>query len=482
MLQRTMARRYSLKLLFLLGLAPAWPIGCAVSSDGAFFSCDEGSPCKSGWVCEQGVCVEEEFLDRACEDRCGLYREEKHGLDLDCGSCPEEQHCTSENLCVACDEVCADLECGPAPGVAECYCGTCASATCGLCEQASCTDSGQCGCELTTAGGPCDDGDPCTQGDQCDPKGHCSGERAADGASCDDADPCTEHDQCSDGVCTGTYLPCDDDEPCTVDPACEPETGHCPTPIPADDGLGCEDGAGTTFGESCLNGVCGGGTRRRGFRVTLIELVAPELQTSDGTTLTAAINDALAEIIDAGSDSGFFVFAMMEGDWTETSGGQLLLGEATCAMQAGSWSCTFDDEAEVVTIADVSFSTQAPCTHPVSIPAPCLQSSSSEFSMEMILGHSGEPSLLPPIPGRVSGHLNATGGISEGWVTGFLPVDVAKEALKTAAFPGVSVSEDFLSANPPEPCGSGCGNQELMGWPVSFRFVAHGVVEQDVIR
>lgn len=81
---------------------------------------------------------------------------------------------------------------------------------------------------------------------------------AASGGSCDDGTPCTIQDTCTLGGCLGTVAgACDDGNPCTDD-GCLPPVGcvHTAAPGPCDDGNTC-----TTL-DSCLGGVCVGGTAK----------------------------------------------------------------------------------------------------------------------------------------------------------------------------------------------------------------------------
>lgn len=55
-------------------------------------------------------------------------------------------------------------------------------------------------------GAACDDGNPCTMGDECTAR-RCGGEPTADGTACSDDRPCTTGDACDAGVCRGGLLP-----------------------------------------------------------------------------------------------------------------------------------------------------------------------------------------------------------------------------------------------------------------------------------
>jgi MYXO-CTERM domain-containing protein len=106
----------------------------------------------------------------------------------------------------------------------------------------------------------CDDGNPCTTGDQCD-IGSCDGElvecddsnactddACADGECaflaniepCDDGDACTSEDTCAAGACMGSTYSCDDGDACTAD-LCEGDgtCSHIPQVVDCDDSNAC---------------------------------------------------------------------------------------------------------------------------------------------------------------------------------------------------------------------------------------------------
>jgi hypothetical protein len=107
-----------------------------------------------------------------------------------------------------------------------------------------------------------------------------------DGASCDDGNPCTDNDRCQGGVCVvgapkrcqsdlchtvGTCDPdtgaCTDGPPIVCSPrdqchltgVCDPSTGACSAPVKPN-GTTCSDGNACTLGDTCMAGVCTGGT------------------------------------------------------------------------------------------------------------------------------------------------------------------------------------------------------------------------------
>lgn len=169
----------------------------------------------------------------------------------------------------------------PCAADANCASGFCAD---GVCCSTACT-AGSCDacavsagavsdgtCALLT-GGPCDDGDLCTQTDVCqagtctgsnpvvcaaldschdlgvcNPATGCSNPAKADGSACDDGNACTQSDACQSGSCKGSGpVTCAALDDCHDVGSCEPSTGACSNPPKAD-------------GSVCSGGICQSGT------------------------------------------------------------------------------------------------------------------------------------------------------------------------------------------------------------------------------
>lgn len=121
-------------------------------------------------------------------------------------------------------------------------------------------------CEGHPDGDPCDDHDPCTQGETClnevckggSPKdcgptppcrltwscnpanGQCEGEEAEDGFDCEDDDLCSTGSTCHQGACVADeYLVCTPPNECYTVGPCVQDSGTCPAPQPREDGAEC---------------------------------------------------------------------------------------------------------------------------------------------------------------------------------------------------------------------------------------------------
>jgi hypothetical protein len=109
----------------------------------------------------------------------------------------------------------------------------------------------------------CEDGNPCTL-DECNlggPQGSCK-HVELNGNSCFDGSACTEADTCINGVCKGgAKKKCVDGNPCTKDDVCDPASGcqFPPQAGPCDDGNPCT-GIGSdekqVAPDTCASGEC----------------------------------------------------------------------------------------------------------------------------------------------------------------------------------------------------------------------------------
>jgi hypothetical protein len=104
---------------------------------------------------------------------------------------------------------------------------------------------------LCVTDGDCDDGNACTN-DDCRQTGPQAG-------TCAYTDNYNPQDECCDPS-DGSVVPIDDGEECTTD-ECDPETGIV-THEPVLDGTPCDDELYCNIDETCLGGVCQGGTPR----------------------------------------------------------------------------------------------------------------------------------------------------------------------------------------------------------------------------
>ncbi len=192
-------------------------------------TCDDGNACSAPDLCEKGVCKGKPSTDPTC-------------------ACASDSECVSKamDLCSVkykCDGVLGI--CVPKPDSAV----VCDASKDGACRKTACDlTSGGC-VTLPIAGSPtCDDGNACTAASYC-VAGDCVGTAPADCADnnpctadgcagdigcfhtsavgpCDDGNLCTENDACQGGACAGSKKPCDDALLCTFD-SCDTKTGDC---------------------------------------------------------------------------------------------------------------------------------------------------------------------------------------------------------------------------------------------------------------
>jgi hypothetical protein len=114
-----------------------------------------------------------------------------------------------------------------------------------------CTLGDQCSKGLCVAGvkKECGDGNPCTE-DACDAAGLCS--HAPKEGACSDGNPCTTGDHCAAGWCVSSgVLSCDDGNACTDD-SCDSQKGCSHQANQA----ACDDGSACTTSDHCAAGWC----------------------------------------------------------------------------------------------------------------------------------------------------------------------------------------------------------------------------------
>ena len=102
--------------------------------------------------------------------------------------------------------------------------------------------------------------DSCHVAGACDPATlQCSNPTADDGTACEDGNLCTAGDTCSAGVCTpGAAVTCQVPDACHAAGSCDPATGACVNPPPANDGTPCTGADLCQSGATCEAGACVG--------------------------------------------------------------------------------------------------------------------------------------------------------------------------------------------------------------------------------
>ncbi len=247
-------------------------------------ACDDGDPCTMGDHCSNGFCVWDDF--RVCDDAnectsndCNIGNPEANP-DTGCvfknvtngNSCDDGHYCTVEDFCEDghclgggqrnCDDtnVCTDSECNESAK----KCDTT------IVSGRTCTDNNQC-----TVNDACDEQGDCIPGEvnPCDDDNSCTWDSCTSGVtggcqhtfltgSCDDGDPCTVGDECAtvlgEARCiSGDSKDCDDNNFCTGPDTCDEISGDCLNDIEV--GKTCSDSNLCTEGDSCQD-VGGVGT------------------------------------------------------------------------------------------------------------------------------------------------------------------------------------------------------------------------------
>ena len=237
--------------------------GCvSVPAQGA---CDDGNACTGADSCLEGACKGTAIVcndgNLCTSDVCSPSggKDGKGGCAFLANNVP----CDDKNQCTIGD-ACKDKQC---TGGTKLNCDDANPCTADTCDNDA-------GCVHKPAQSACDDGNKCTSGDKCD-KGACFGSKlascddgnacTADGChpktgcvhqagalGCDDGDPCSIGDQCADKKCkAGIARQCVDGNPCTDD-SCKAGQGCSFSPNTA----ACVDGNSCTQKDTCVAGAC----------------------------------------------------------------------------------------------------------------------------------------------------------------------------------------------------------------------------------
>jgi hypothetical protein len=228
-----------------------------------------GDPCRTAAECnDANPCT----VDRCTRGRCE-YANKADGV-----TCSDNNACTKSDVCQA--GVCLGGPMVPCAPPNQCQTANGCNPSTGKCvyfakRGAACDDGNPCtqGDQCTGAaagvckgvrrpkGSACDDGNSCTRGDQCTSAGACAGAAQPDGTTCDDGNPDTVGDVCALDVCGGVDhclgVTCASADQCHGAGACDHATGACSSPN-APDGTPCDDGAASTIDDVCTAGLCAG--------------------------------------------------------------------------------------------------------------------------------------------------------------------------------------------------------------------------------
>lgn len=277
----------------------------AVYVDGV--ECDDGNPCTSPDICEQGTCKSGQNTCECTNDSdCAVYEDDDRcNGTLYCDKSIVPYVCkVNPKTVVKCEDdlklPCKTRKCDKATGEClqvvinegepcddkslcsiepKCVQGECVPTSYLKCDDGNPCTSDACvfgkGCTYIPNTLPCDDGEPCTvndicsngeckpgEWDSCDDNNECTSDiciagkgcehERLTGTSCDDHDMCTEGDICLDGACiSGPLKNCDDANPCTDD-SCDPKTG-C---VHVNNTATCDDHDMCTGPDLCTDGIC----------------------------------------------------------------------------------------------------------------------------------------------------------------------------------------------------------------------------------
>ena len=225
---------------------------CTHTPAAAGVACEDGNPCTTGTTCDGKP-------DGSCQggsNSCGC------STLADCAAYDDADLC---NGTLYCNLGLATPTCQVLPSSVV----VCQGSGDDACQQTQCSAfTGQCEALPASDGKPCDDGNPCSLAETCQsgackaPVNTCACQVAADCIGSDDGNPCNGTLYCDTSalpysckvnpasvvVCNAKVGPCQTT-------ACDSKSGAC-APLPAKDGLACEDGVATTVGDTCQAGKC----------------------------------------------------------------------------------------------------------------------------------------------------------------------------------------------------------------------------------
>ncbi|MDP6944991.1 MAG: hypothetical protein QF464_12635, partial [Myxococcota bacterium] len=254
--------------------------------------CEDDDPCTTHTLCTEGVCLGvptncddgEPCTDDACEEGVGCVSAPNEAPCDDGNACTEGDAC-AEGSCVGQPtQACgcqADVDCAPwddadlCNGHLACADGTCAidPSSVVVCDPTGDTDCSVSQCDPTTGvcapvdaedDTPCNDGNPCTEGDTCavgacvPGPSICQCEADADCAPFEDGDLCNGTPVCVANECVtdpATIISCDGLPPSCKVFHCVADSGLCEL-IDAAEGSACDDGQLCTAPDACYGGAC----------------------------------------------------------------------------------------------------------------------------------------------------------------------------------------------------------------------------------
>ena len=235
--------------------------------------CDDNNACTDKDACKFKVCNGVPIdIAQVCDDDKNCTQDTCDAATgcVNKAEPMDDKPCSNDDLCTG-DNICAKGVCGGGTKV------VCDDKN--PCTKDTCDPKAGCVFKALANGATCDDGSKCTDPDKCD-EGKCIGElipnakptsaceqlacdpltgkvtakAAPDGLQCDDGKPCTIGDQCLTGSCKGKVLVCNQGDPC-ADDFCDEKTGSC-AQKPKEDGVACDDGNECTTKNACKGGTC----------------------------------------------------------------------------------------------------------------------------------------------------------------------------------------------------------------------------------
>jgi hypothetical protein len=239
--------------------------------------CDDTFYCTVSDHCQNGQCISGGDRNCSSSDNCSTGGTCDEGADRCSGeNLPDGTLCDDGQACTETDQ-CQDGKCQGSPVDCSAFSDDCHNGLCDLqtgdCQAAEKTDATPCDmnsyCLLgkTCLQGICQGGtlrdcsslsNLCNAGSCNESQRSCIQIPAREGDFCDDQVTCTFGDNCQNGVCVGL-----DGCPASISPCqtnfCNPVLKQCEF-LTLQDGAPCQENNGCWANQTCLSGVCQGGT------------------------------------------------------------------------------------------------------------------------------------------------------------------------------------------------------------------------------
>eukprot|EP00049_Salpingoeca_infusionum_P002869 m.60739 g.60739 ORF g.60739 m.60739 type:complete len:3550 (+) comp11834_c0_seq1:480-11129(+) len=274
--------------------------------------CDDGDATTLNDTCTAGTCMGIDLCDGV---NCSSASCVSSACDYMTGKCVDTVS-DDGTLCDDLNELTTGDQCldGTCTGQPVCEVIICMNKTCHA--EPTCSD-GNCNYRALDDGTPCDDGDPSTGQDSCE-LGVCVGKDLCSNVTCPTSTGCTEYKPCDfntglcpaiksldgtlcvGGVCNNGV--CEEEPPTCEVTGCNGTASQCQEHACVlsecilrnkTDGLTCDDGNSSTFGDTCQGGVCFGINKCQGVECNAAQCTTSTCNPLLGVCVATPVQDGI---------------------------------------------------------------------------------------------------------------------------------------------------------------------------------------------